>query len=56
MPDTFISRVNKLSCNEKNKFILADLSGYPIGYIKITGVDRDAAYINKNQAPQDPPH
>ena len=56
MPDTFISRVNELSCNEPNQFIFTDRSGCHFGDINITGVDRDAADIKNNQAPQDPPH
>ena len=56
MLDTFIACVNELACNEPNKFIFTDMSVNPIGYIYITGVNRDAADSNKNQAPQDPSH
>ena len=56
MPDTAISRVNKLASNEPYRFIFKDCICRPIGYIGITGVHRNADYSNKNQAPQDPPH
>ena len=55
MPDTVISRVNELACNELNQFIFTDRRGIPIGDINITGVDRDTYDSNKNKAPQDPP-
>ena len=56
MPDTVIACINKLACNKSNNFIFTDRIGCTIGYAKTTGVDRDAADINKNQAPQYPPH
>ena len=55
MPDTVIARVNKISCNEPNKFIFTDRIVCPVGDVETTGVDRDTDYINKNKAPQDPP-
>ena len=56
MPETVIASINELSCNEPNQFINTDRRGRPIGNIYITGVDRYAYDINRNQAPQDPPH
>ena len=41
MPDTVIACVKKLACNKPNHFIFIDLRGFPIGYVKITGLDRD---------------
>ena len=56
MPDTVISRVNKLACNKPNRFIFTDRIVCPVGDINIKGVGRDTDDRNKNQAPQDPPH
>ena len=56
MPDTVISCINELAYNELDQFIFTDCRGRPIGYIYITGVDRDTADSNKNKATQDPPH
>ena len=47
MPDTGIAHFNKLSLNEPNKFTFTERRGFPIGDIKITGVDRYAADRNK---------
>ena len=55
MPDTAISCINELACNKPNRFIFTDRSGHPIGDINITEVDRNAAYSNGNQDPQDLP-
>ena len=52
--DTVIACINKLSYNELYQFIftdrrghtIVDIRGHTIGYIKITGVDRDAADSN----------
>ena len=46
MPYNFISRINKIACNEPNPFILKDRRCCPIGYIAIMKVDRDAADSN----------
>ena len=56
MPDTFITCVKEIVCNEPNHFIFTDRSCCNIGDIEITVVDRDADDSTKNQAPQDPPH
>ena len=56
MPDTVISRLNELACNKPNRFIFTERRGSPIGDADITGVDKDTNDINKNKAPQDPPH
>ena len=54
MPETVISCVKELSWNETNKFIFTYRICHLIGYTYTTGVDRDAADTNKNQAPQKP--
>ena len=46
MPDTVISHVNKITCNEPNQFIFIDHSGCPIGDTNIIGVGRYAADSN----------
>ena len=56
MPDTIISRINKLACNKPNKFILTVRRGRPIGDVYITVVDMDADDSNVNQALKEPPH
>ena len=56
MPDTVINRVNELYCNKTNQFIFTDRSGFSIGDIDITGVDKDNAYSHKNKFLQDSPH
>ena len=56
MTDTFISRVNELSCNELDRFIFAERRGCPIEKIKIIVVDRDASDRNKNNSPHEPHH
>ena len=56
IPDTVISLVKKLACNEPNHFIFTDLSSHPIGDIEITRVYRDASDSNKKQSPQEPTH
>ena len=45
-PDTVTARVNELACNEPNQVIFTDRSGRPIGYIDMTGVNRDSTDIN----------
>ena len=46
----------KDSLQKKDQFIFTDYRCFPFVDIKITGVDRDDAYSNKIQTPQDPPH
>ena len=56
MPDTFISHINKLACNEPNQFTFIDRRYCPIGDVDITGMDRYTDDSNKKQAPKYPSH